>query len=571
MPVGDSLTWGTGASGGYRLELKEQLVPARYSFDFVGSINSGPFEIEDRQHEGNRGYRIDELSTVIEQRLLTYRPQVVLLMIGTNDVLQNYDLATASHRLATLVDQITATLPTADVLVASIPPLADPLDDEQARAYNAEISGLINQRAAAGEPVRFVDIYPAISSADHLSSDGVHLNAAGYKQIADTWMPGLTSVLATPSAATTRSCPCSLWNDSTVPATPSVTAITPTEVGLRFRSEQYGQITGIRFYKGPQNTGTHRARLWGLDGTRLASTAFTGETEFGWQLALFSTPVTVRPNTTYVASYFAPNGGYSASSSYFTDTEYVDSPLRALAAGQSGGNGWTLTGSSTGGFPRTPSTNSTNFWVDVVFTPLPGPAPPPPPPAAPTNLTAAGVSATQIKLSWRDVIGETGYRIERALAGGSSWVQVGTTSRDVLSYGDTGLAASTSYSYRVVATSANGDSAPSTVATATTADAVADTTPPTAPRDLVARAAIRKVNLSWAGSIDAGGSGLAGYRIWRSTSGATGTFTTVATSTTTSYSDIFVVTGTKYWYRVKAFDNAANESASSNVAGTKPR
>ena len=97
---------------------------------------------------------------------------------------------------------------------------------------------------------------------------------------------------------------------------------------------------------------------------------------------------------------------------------------------------------------------------------------------------------------------------------------------------------------------------------------VADTTPPTAPSNLTAATPTsgntkRKINLSWTASTD--NVGVSGYRIWRATSSA-GPFTQIATTTTTSYGDGGLVTGTTYWYYVTAYDAAGNVSAASNTA-----
>ena len=67
---------------------------------------------------------------------------------------------------------------------------------------------------------------------------------------------------------------------------------------MKFRTSQAGKITGIRFYKGPGNTGTHVGSLWSRTGTKLAAVTFAGETASGWQQATFSAPVTVTANTT---------------------------------------------------------------------------------------------------------------------------------------------------------------------------------------------------------------------------------------------------------------------------------
>jgi hypothetical protein len=97
---------------------------------------------------------------------------------------------------------------------------------------------------------------------------------------------------------------------------------------------------------------------------------------------------------------------------------------------------------------------------------------------------------------------------------------------------------------------------------------VVDTTPPTAPANLVASVPTsgnskRKINLSWTASTD--NVGVAGYQIWRATS-STGPFSQITTTTTTSYMNSGLTSGTTYWYYVKAYDAANNVSAASNTA-----
>ena len=90
------------------------------------------------------------------------------------------------------------------------------------------------------------------------------------------------------------------------------------------------------------------------------------------------------------------------------------------------------------------------------------------PPTAPANLTAAAVSSSQIDLTWTDSDTETGFMIERCTgAGCSDFAQIATVGANVTSYSDTGLAAATSYTYRVRAYNA-GDSDYSNTASATT-------------------------------------------------------------------------------------------------------
>jgi N,N-dimethylformamidase beta subunit-like, C-terminal/Domain of unknown function (DUF4082)/Bacterial Ig-like domain/Bacterial Ig domain len=165
-------------------------------------------------------------------------------------------------------------------------------------------------------------------------------------------------------------CPCSGWNDSTIPSITSATDSNAIEVGVRFQTAYPGFINSIRFYKGTNNTGTHIANLWTNTGTLLATTTFTNETGSGWQQVDFPTPVPITENTVYVASYYAPNGGYAADSAFFAFVAHNAGPLTMLKDGVSGGNGVYKYGPSSA-FP-TFSFDSTNYWVDVVFTIDPG-------------------------------------------------------------------------------------------------------------------------------------------------------------------------------------------------------
>jgi hypothetical protein len=174
----------------------------------------------------------------------------------------------------------------------------------------------------------------------------------------------LVAVPAEPAAAAT--CPCTIFTTTQTPSVQTDPDNVPIELGVKFQADQDGFVTGIRFYKGNTNTGTHTGSLWNSSGTRLATVTFTGESATGWQQANFTSPIAVTANTTYVASYYAPNGHYAADEGYFANSGVTNSPLTALRNGVDGGNGVYRYGSG-GGFPNS-SFNSTNYWVDLVFT-----------------------------------------------------------------------------------------------------------------------------------------------------------------------------------------------------------
>src|SRR4029079_2964794 len=101
-------------------------------------------------------------------------------------------------------------------------------------------------------------------------------------------------------------CPCTIWAPTATPANPSEADSAAVEVGTKFRSDVAVTVTGVRFYKGTGNTGTHVGNLWTTAGANLGTVTFTGETTTGWQQANFAAPVAISANTTYVVSYYAP-------------------------------------------------------------------------------------------------------------------------------------------------------------------------------------------------------------------------------------------------------------------------
>lgn len=148
----------------------------------------------------------------------------------------------------------------------------------------------------------------------------------------------------------------SIFSNTATPANTAWQDGTPVQLGVRFTSSAAGSITGIRFYKGAGDTGTHTAYLWSATGTQLATATFTGETASGWQDVYFTTPVAITAGTEYRASYFTTNPTYAIDVNGLTDP-VVNGPLSTLASGAVYNYGTT--------FPN--NTVSHNYWVDVHF------------------------------------------------------------------------------------------------------------------------------------------------------------------------------------------------------------
>ena len=165
-------------------------------------------------------------------------------------------------------------------------------------------------------------------------------------------------------------CPCSVWGPTNIPAVVDSGDTSGVELGTKFRADQSGYVTGVRFYKSANNTGTHIGNLWDGSGNLLGSATFANESNSGWQQMNFSTPIAIAAGTTYIVSYYTPSGHYSFDAGFFSAAGVDNAPLHALQNGVDGGNGVYAYGSQSS-FPSS-SYNSSNYWVDVVYLPASG-------------------------------------------------------------------------------------------------------------------------------------------------------------------------------------------------------
>jgi lysophospholipase L1-like esterase len=193
-PLGDSITYGSRSStgNGYRGPLWNELTAEGYPLDFVGPVLEGT--MADSSNEGHPGWQINALQGIVGGSLATYQPNVVTLMAGTNDLIQNDDVADAPARLSALIDQITAGDPGVTVLVANLIVSTNANVVADRAAFNAALPGIIQSKQAAGEHVALVDM-SALTTAD-LVSDGIHPDDTGYQLMADAWNKGVQAAAA---------------------------------------------------------------------------------------------------------------------------------------------------------------------------------------------------------------------------------------------------------------------------------------------------------------------------------------------------------------------------------------
>ncbi|WP_267974089.1 ricin-type beta-trefoil lectin domain protein [Streptomyces sp. 351MFTsu5.1] len=188
MPLGDSITWGVGSStgNGYRSALWNELAADGHPLDFVGTLRGG--SMSDPDNEGHSGYRIDQIAALADATLTRYRPNVVTLHIGTNDLQGASGVDSAIAGLRSLVNQITADVPDATVLVASLVVSTSSSEEQFRGAYNQAVPRIVSDAQAAGKHVAYVDM-SSLTTAD--LADPLHPNDAGYQKMADAFHRGV--------------------------------------------------------------------------------------------------------------------------------------------------------------------------------------------------------------------------------------------------------------------------------------------------------------------------------------------------------------------------------------------
>ena len=305
------------------------------------------------------------------------------------------------------------------------------------------------------------------------------------------------------TVANTPTSSLSIWP---VTATPTVADAGPdasVELGVRFKSDVNGTITGIRFYKSAANVGPHMVNLWTSTGTLLATATSSSETASGWQQVNFATPVATTANTVYIASYFVTSGHYAADQTYFAVAGVDKIPLHALQDGLSGPDGvFTYFQNST--FPSS-TYNSSNYWVDVAFVVTPV-----------LNSISISPASPTISAGTQQQFTATGTFSNGSTANVNSLVTWSSSNPAVATVGVTGVATALSPGSSVI------------TATQGTLKATATITVQTAPLGINASLAGGLINVPYSATLTATG-GTAPY-IWSLTTGTLPTGLTLSSA-----------------------------------------
>jgi phosphodiesterase/alkaline phosphatase D-like protein len=394
---------------------------------------------------------------------------------------------------------------------------------------------------------------PTLATSHSLNLFGLTPGASYFYRVTSVDASGNTaSSPVSPATASFVENGVSLWAPSVTPGLLDGGDSNSLEVGLKFRSDVAGAVTGVRFYKAAANTGTHTGHLWTGSGTLLASVTFSGETASGWQQANFATPVSIAANTTYVVSYFDPNGHYSYNAGYFS-TGTDNAPLHALANGVDGPNAVYLY-SAVSAFPSVGG-NAANYWVDTVF--VDNVAPLISAVAAVPTATAATITWTTDEASTSRVDYETS---PTALTLNASSAAAGTAHSLSLA----GLTTGSVYYYRVTSVDSSGNSSTVPTASAAPATFTARTSVPPVITAVNVTPGSTTATITW--TTDTNSTSRVDY----GTAPGALTLNITAASLVTGHS--ITLTGltatTTYYYRVTSVDSSGNSVTSPVTTGS---
>jgi lysophospholipase L1-like esterase len=567
LPLGDSLTRGNNdidypngdIPGGYRRLLGIRLTDAECSHDFLGSRSDNAAPGMDPDHDGFPGWRTDQVQAVLSS-LLSTQPDTVLLMLGTNDIMQAVPIATAAMNLGNIIEQINGTLPACRIYVATIPPVSGTVNwngqtpaqmNANANSYNTLVRGLVQQHAALGRKVTLVDMNALITLEDpdplknfFQPGDGIHPGQAGYDQLAELWFAAIHTgdpMVDLPAAglpAAPSGLSLTVASPSRINLTWTDNATNETVHRIRRRPVSGGAWEEIAVL--PANTTSHAVTGLknGIDSYAFTVIASNTAGNSAWSNVVFSPdandkahlkPAVASSVYNNLDQYAAPKGNDGSlstiwssgtGSSHFWQVDLgslhhlqqvklitrQDNDVAAhrqnfqirasndlnfathTVLATQGSTPLPFKGSLT-----VPVSSTTPFrYVRVIKTDLSSfsiclvqvsAADLVAIPAAPSSLTAMAAGNSRARLSWTvSSNNESGFKLERK-TGAGPYSQIAAPAAASNSFTDSGLAAGTTYLYRIRATNESGDSAYAaetsvTTGTGSTYDAWAAALPP---------------------------------------------------------------------------------------------
>ena len=262
MPVGDSITNGDGEQGGYRKYLYDALTKKGYKIDMVGpngknSASANGISYDDN-HAGYSGYQIKEVPSWGQQQggkgslynelknanaVKQAQPDIILLMIGTNDLTANRSMDACASDLRAMLDYMLADMPSDGVIfLCSVPEhTAYGGNTQKIGNYNSTVKQVAEEYAGKGKNVKFADVHGCLDGMNDIGGDQLHPNGGGYKKIGN-FFAGVIDEYEAASApvVTTTTTAATTTTTTTTKATTTTTAATTTTTAPALKATKAG-------------------------------------------------------------------------------------------------------------------------------------------------------------------------------------------------------------------------------------------------------------------------------------------------------------------------------------------
>lgn len=269
MPVGDSITEGVGENGGYRKYLDYFLKQKNIAFDLVGPKNDGQASFNykgqnvsyDGNHAGYSGFQIKQIPDWGRQQGNTgslynelknnntvgkFKPDIILLIIGTNDMTANRSMDDCANDLRDLVDYMLADMaPNGTVFMGSIPEFtAYGGNAQRVGNYNGTVKKVAEEYANKGKNVRFADVHGCLNGTADLGFDQLHPNGGGYEKMGKFWSETLEEFLQSSVETTTTTTTTTTETTTTTTTTTTETTTTTTSTETTTVTEPLSKLRG---------------------------------------------------------------------------------------------------------------------------------------------------------------------------------------------------------------------------------------------------------------------------------------------------------------------------------------
>ncbi len=200
MPLGDSITQGAVDTDSFRRPLWKLLKASNARVNFVGSMKTNyPYtglahSDFDIHHEGHWGWRADEVLAKIDKWAKQTVPDVVLIHLGSNDILQKQKNQATVEELRQIIFTLREHNERIEIFLAQLIPIADKTLNIKIEELNDLLSNMAQLTTTNDSPVHIVNQYEGFDALKD-TYDGVHPNRFGIEKMAQKWHKALSSIL----------------------------------------------------------------------------------------------------------------------------------------------------------------------------------------------------------------------------------------------------------------------------------------------------------------------------------------------------------------------------------------